>query len=311
VRVLVTGGAGYVGSTLVPVLLQEGHQVRVLDRLDSGGHGLLGCVGRSGFSFIHGDMGDETVLMPALGGVEAVIHLAAIVGYPACQQHAAEAVATNVNATKLLLDLRHTSQRLLLASTGSVYGAIAGGICTETTPCSPITLYGVTKAEAENLTRAAGNHVIFRYATAFGPSPCMRFDLLPNHFVQRAVRDGKLALYQGGFRRTFIHVRDIARSISFALREWAGISDETYNVGHESLNITKAGLARMIRGHVNYQLDVDESATDSDQRDYDVCYRKIRQKGFTAKHDLDQGIAELVQVARLTGQPANSGRRTW
>ncbi len=304
-RVLVTGGAGYVGTVLVSALLQEGHQVRVLDRLDAGGHGLLGCVGRPGFSFIYGDVGDETVLGPALREAEAVVHLAAIVGYPACQRRPAEAIATNVNAIKLLLELRNTGQRLVLASTGSVYGTVADGTCTEETPCSPITLYGITKAEAEKQTRAAGNQVIFRYATAFGPSPRMRFDLLPNHFVQRAVCDGKLAIYQGGFRRTFIHVRDMARSINFALSDWPRISDEIYNVGHESLNVTKARLAQLIRGHVSYQLEVDEFAADLDQRDYEVSYEKIRLKGFTIEHGLDHGIAELIEVARLIGQSAD------
>lgn len=304
-RVLVTGGAGYVGSVLVPALLQDGHQVRVLDRLDAGGHGLLGCVGRPGFSFVHGDVGDANVLGPALQGVDAIVHLAAIVGYPACESRPEEAVATNVNATKLLVQLRHADQRLLLASTGSVYGAV-DGTCTEATPCSALTLYGTTKAEAENLTQAAGNYVIFRYATAFGPSPRMRFDLLPNHFVQSAIWDGKLAIYQGGFRRTFIHVRDIARSIRFALSEWPRISDQIYNVGHERLNITKAGLAQMIGGHVSYRLDIDESAADPDQRNYEVSYQKIRQKGFTTEHDLDRGIAELVQVTRLIGQPTGN-----
>lgn len=302
-HILVTGGAGYVGSALVPVLLDRGHRVRVLDDLYVGGQGLLPCVGRSGFEFVRGDVCDAAALSAALEGAEAIVHLAAVVGYPACQREPERALSTNVNATKLLVDLRRPEQRLLFASTGSVYGAVPSEICTETTPTAPVSLYGTTKLEAEQLVLAAGNCVVYRYATAFGPSPRMRFDLLPNDFVRQAVHQGSVTVYESAFRRTFIHVRDMARSMAFALDAWDLQVDEVFNVGHENLNYTKAELARGIQRLVPFDLRFEEFATDADQRNYEVSYEKIRQRGFTAEHTLDSGLAELVAAVRLMAPP--------
>lgn len=306
-RILVTGGAGYVGSTLVPMLLDRGDQIRVLDNLHLGGQGLLPCVGRPGFEFVRGDAGDAETLSSALRDVEAIIHLAAVVGYPACQREPDRAVSTNVNATKLLIDLRRSDQQLLFASTGSVYGKVPTEVCTESTPCAPLTLYGSTKLEAEQQVLAAGNCMVYRFATAFGTSPSMRFDLLPNDFVRQAVRDGRIAVYEGGFRRTFVHVHDVARALVFALDNWPELVDEVFNVGHESMNCTKGELAREIHRLVPFDLRFEEFGTDADQRDYTVSYEKIRSRGFTTRHTLSSGLAELVTAARLMA-PA-SGRR--
>ncbi|MEV5600305.1 NAD-dependent epimerase/dehydratase family protein [Streptomyces sp. NPDC057249] len=306
-HILVTGGAGYVGSALVPVLLDQGHQVRVLDELHVGGQGLLPCVPRPGFEFVHGDACDATVLASALEGVDAIVHLAAVVGYPACLREPERAVNTNVNGTKLLLDLRRPDQRLVFASTGSVYGAIPSEMCTETTPTAPLSLYGSTKLEGEELVLGAGNCVVYRYATAFGVSPRMRFDLLPNDFVQQAVHGGGITVYEGGFRRTFIHVHDMALSIAFALDSWKAMADEVFNVGHESMNCTKAELARRIQRMVPYDLRFEEFGKDADQRDYGVSYEKIRSLGFTTRHTLDSGLAELVTAARLMAPSPEAG----
>ncbi|MFE9098032.1 NAD-dependent epimerase/dehydratase family protein [Streptomyces sp. NPDC007264] len=298
-HILVTGGAGYVGSALSPVLLGLGHRVRVLDDLYTGGQGLLPCVARPGFEFVRGDVGDAETLSTALEGVDAIVHLAAVVGYPACLREPERALNTNVNATKLLLDLRRPDQRLVFASTGSVYGAIPSEMCTEDTPSTPLSLYGSTKLEAEQLVLEAGNCVVYRYATAFGPSPRMRFDLLPNDFVRQAVREGGITVYEGGFRRTFIHVQDMARSIAFALGSWDTLADDVFNVGHESMNCTKAELAERIRRLVPFELRFEEVGSDADRRDYGVSYEKIRSRGFTTRHTLDSGLAELVTATRL------------
>lgn len=298
-RILVTGGAGYVGSVLVPALLDRGHQVRVLDRLHAGGQGLLPCVGRPGFDFVRGDAGDADTVAAAMRDVQAIIHLAAVVGYPACQREPERAVSTNLNATKLLLDIRRPGQRLLFASTGSVYGKVRSGSCTEATPCAPLSLYATTKLDAERLVLAAGNCVAYRFATAFGTSPRMRFDLLPNDFVRQAVHVGRITVYEGGYRRTFIHVRDIARSLLFALSSWDAVADEVFNVGHESMNYTKAELAEHIRRLVSFDLRFEEFGTDADQRDYSVSYERIRSRGFTTRITLGEGIAELITAARL------------
>jgi nucleoside-diphosphate-sugar epimerase len=298
-RILVTGGAGYVGSTLVPMLLEQGHRVRVLDSLKFGGHGLLPCCENRFFELIKGDVCDPEAVTKALDGVEAVVHLAAIVGYPACKKEPQVAQATNVEGTRNLLALRGKDQRFVFASTGSIYGSIPDYICNEETPRAPITLYGETKAVAEEMVLAAGNSVAYRYATAFGVSNRMRLDLMPNDFTFQAVKNRNLIVYEGGFKRTFVHVRDMARSIVFALERWDEIKDDVYNVGHESMNFTKEDVARQILKHVDYYLHFAEVGHDADQRNYEVSYEKIRRKGFETTIDLDRGIAELVRAARL------------
>ena len=298
-RILVTGGAGYVGSTLVPMLLEQGHQVRVFDVLKFGGHGLLPCCRHTSFDLVKGDVTDPAAVKSALQDIDAIVHLAAIVGYPACKKEPHLAQATNVDGTRTLLEQRNHDQKFIFASTGSIYGSIPDYICNEETPRAPITLYGETKATAEQMVLDAGNGVAYRYATAFGVSNRMRLDLMPNDFTYQAVKQRNLIVYEGGFKRTFVHVRDMARSIIFALEKWDGIKDEVYNVGHESMNFTKEDVARKILEHVSFYLHFGEVGSDADQRNYEVSYEKIRKKGFETTVDLDRGIAELVRAAKL------------
>ncbi len=298
-RILVTGGAGYVGSTLVPLLLEQGHKVRVLDALKFGGHGLLPCCQHRAFELHKADVCDAEAVAKALDGMDAIVHLAAIVGYPACKKEPQLAQATNVEGTRTLLRLRRKDQRFVFASTGSIYGSIPDYVCNEDTPRAPITLYGETKAQAEQMVLDAGNGVAYRYATAFGVSNRMRLDLMPNDFAYQAVKNRNLIVYEGGFKRTFVHVRDMARSIVFALERWDEVRDDVYNVGHESMNFTKAEVARQILKHVDYYLHFAEVGSDADQRNYEVSYEKIRKKGFETTVDLDRGLAELVRAAHL------------
>jgi len=298
-RILVTGGAGYVGSTLVTMLLDQGHRVRVLDSLKFGGHGLLPCCHHRSFELIKGDVCDQAAVSKALAGVEAVVHLAAIVGYPACKKEPHVAYGTNVEGTRTLLSLRGPDQKFLFASTGSIYGSVPGYVCNENTPRAPITLYGETKAAAEQMVLEAGNSVAYRFATAFGVSNRMRLDLMPNDFTYQAVKNRNLIVYEGGFKRTFVHVRDMARSIMFALDNWDTIKDDVYNVGHESMNFTKEEVARKILEYVDFYLHFAEVGNDADQRNYEVSYEKIRKKGFETTIDLGCGIAELVRAAQL------------
>ncbi|WP_406701025.1 NAD(P)-dependent oxidoreductase [Singulisphaera sp. Ch08] len=298
-RILVTGGAGYVGSTLVPMLLEQGHSVRVYDSLKFGGQGLLPCCQHQSFELIKGDVTDEAGVKKALEGMDAVVHLAAIVGYPACKKEPQLAQATNVDGTRNLLSQRKPDQKVIFASTGSIYGAVPDYICNEKTPRAPITLYGETKATAEQMVLDAGNGIAYRYATAFGVSNRMRLDLMPNDFTYQAVKNKSLIVYQGGFKRTFVHVRDMARSMIFALEKWDTVKDDVYNVGHETMNFTKEDVARKILEHVDFYLHFAEFGSDADQRNYEVSYEKIRAKGFETTVDLDRGIAELVRAAQL------------
>jgi len=298
-RILVTGGAGYVGSTLVPMLLEQGHRVRVLDSLKFGGAGLLPCCQNRFFELVKADVCDEKAVARALDGVEAVVHLAAIVGYPACKKEPHVAHATNVEGTRTLLNLRKKDQKVLYASTGSIYGSVPDYVCNENTPRAPITLYGETKGAAEQMILDAGNSIAYRFATAFGVSNRMRLDLMPNDFTYQAVKNRNLIVYEGGFKRTFVHVRDMARSFMFALEKWDTVKDEVYNVGHESMNFTKEDVARKILEHVDFYLHFAEVGNDADQRNYEVSYEKIRARGFETTVDLDRGIQELARAAQL------------
>ena len=266
-RILVTGGAGYVGSTLVPMLLEQGHRVRVVDTLKFGGHGLLPCCSNRFFELVRGDVTDAAAVKSALDGVEAIIHLAAIVGYPACKKEPQLAQAVNVDGTDNVVRYRKPDQKLVFASTGSIYGSIPDYVCNEETPRAPITLYGETKAAAEQMVLEAGNSVAYRFATAFGVSNRMRLDLMPNdsHVPGRS-RTGTLIVYEGDFKRTFVHVRDMARSFIFALERWDEVKDDVYNVGHETMNFTKEDVARKIlEQSPTYYLHFAEVGTDADR----------------------------------------------
>lgn len=298
-RVLVTGGAGYVGCVLVPYLLSQGHQVRVFDNLTYGGKGLLPCFAYPGFDFVKGSILDEALVTQALRDVECIIHLAAIVGYPACKRDPRLAQEINVEGTRVINRLRTRDQAVLFGSTGSNYGAVVGQLCTEETPLHPLSEYGVTKTAAERELMEAGNVVAYRFATAFGVSPRMRFDLLVNDFVYQARINKDLILYERSFKRTFIHVRDMARAFLFALENYRAVRDEVYNVGSEYMNFSKEEVAFLIRKKIDYYLHFAEIGTDEDQRNYEVSYTKIQGKGFRTEIDMDSGIDELLKAVEL------------
>jgi nucleoside-diphosphate-sugar epimerase len=300
-KLLVTGGAGYVGCVLVPHLLARGHQVRVLDNLMYGGRGLLACFAHRGFEFVKGSILDERRLRQSVDGVDAIIHLAGIVGYPACQRDPRLAQEVNLDGTCMLDRVRKRDQPIIFASTGSNYGAVVGVLCTEDTPLNPLTEYGTTKTAAERHLLAAGNSVCYRFATAFGVSPRMRFDLLVNDFVYQAKVNKDLIIYERSFKRTFIHVRDMARAFAFALDNCPKLRDDVYNVGSEHMNYNKEEVAILIKKRVDYYLHFAEIGKDEDQRNYEVSYAKIRSKGFVTEIDMESGIEELIRAVDLIG----------
>lgn len=296
-KILVTGGAGYVGGTLVPLLLREGHEVLVLDNLMYGGAAILPLFGLPGFDFVRGDVCDPATLKRALRGADAVVHLSAIVGYPACKRDPELAVKVNLEATRLLNALREPEQKVLFASTGSNYGAVVGELCTEETPLRPLSLYGETKTKAEQELLKSGNVMVFRFATAFGVSPRMRLDLLINDFVYSAVRNRNLLIYEASFKRTFIHVRDMARAFLFALENFDLMRDEAYNVGTELNNFSKRELAHLVKRHTDYYLHFADVGSDEDQRNYEVSYRKLEATGFRCLTSVEDGVRELIAAA--------------
>jgi len=306
-KILVTGGAGYIGSILVPALLSERHHVTVLDNLMYGGNSLIPYFIKKNFTFIKGDIRDYNFTQDLMNRNEITIHLAAIVGYPACKKNEALAIAVNEMASIEMARFSIAAHiPIIFGSTGSNYGSIpnsdkisTSATCTEETPLNPISLYGVTKTNAEKAFLDTGNSVCFRFATAFGASPRMRLDLLINDFVYKAVRNKHLIVYEKGFKRTFIHITDIVRAFLFTIDRFKYMVGKPYNVGDNSMNYTKEEIALKIKEKVDYYLHFAEIGTDEDKRDYEVSYERIRELGFKAETTIDEGIDELIKISQI------------
>jgi nucleoside-diphosphate-sugar epimerase len=296
-RILITGGAGYLGSVLTPRLLDEGMQVTVLDNLMYGQRSLLACCGRPGFAFVRGDVRDETLLRGLLAQVDAVIPLAAIVGAPACDRDPWTSTDINLGAVQLLERLRSPDQLVIFPTTNSGYGTQTGELhCTEDTPLQPISRYGRDKAEAEALL-LGGDAVTFRLATVFGVSPRLRLDLMVNHFTHTAWDQGYIVLFEEHFQRNFVHVRDVAEAFLFALRHQDAMRGRCFNLGLDAANMSKLQLAMKIKEQVpGFEISCSELGTDPDKRNYVVSNQRLREAGFEARVGIDQGIRELLMA---------------
>jgi nucleoside-diphosphate-sugar epimerase len=296
-KVLVTGGAGYLGSVLVPALLERDWEVTVLDQFVYEQTSLLACCAHPRFRVIRGDCRNEEVVRAALVGADVVIPLAALVGAPACAADETTARTVNRDAVRTLLKLRHPTQRVIFPTTNSGYGiGEPGAACTEDSPLRPISLYGVTKVEAERAVLDAGNCVTFRLATVFGTAPRMRIDLLVNDFVYRAVHDRTVVVFEGHAKRNYIHIRDVTRAFLHALDHFDRMRDRAYNVGLSDANLSKLELCARIRQHLP-QFVYSEAAVgeDPDKRDYVVSNERIERTGFRPAYSLDDGIRELIR----------------
>ncbi len=295
-KVLVTGGAGYVGTTLLPLLLDRGYEVTVFDNLMYGGAALVPFFRRPNFQFVTGDVRDSDALASAVRGKDVIVHLAAIVGYPACLKEPRLATEVNLEAAQSLADIVEDDQLVLFASTGSNYGALGDEICTEESPLNPLSHYGVTKTQAEQALRDNVPTIAFRFATAFGLSPRLRLDLLVNDFVHKAVVSKSLIVYEHHFMRTFIHVHDMGRAFCFALDNRAEMLGEVYNVGSDSMNHSKQEVCELIRDRVpDFYLHYAEIGQDADKRNYIVAYDKIVRLGYDTSITLAEGVDELVR----------------
>jgi nucleoside-diphosphate-sugar epimerase len=297
-KVVVTGGAGFVGSVLVRWLLAAGYRVHVVDNLMYGGHSLLPLFIHPRFVFEELDILDRPGLAKAFEGADAVIHLAALVGYPLCKKEPERATAVNVQGTQNVLDLCPADVPLLYASTGSNYGEVAG-TCTEDTPLNPLSLYGENKTLAEQMCMERPNTVSFRFATAFGLSPRLRLDLMINDFTHQALIKRYLLVYERHFRRTFIHVQDMARAFLHTLGQFEAMKDHVYNVGDDSMNFTKEDITTMLSERTNYLLYFADIGSDEDKRDYKVSYERIRNTGYRTAVTMEHGLDELIAGLRL------------
>jgi nucleoside-diphosphate-sugar epimerase len=305
VNVLVTGGAGYVGSTLLPQLLARGHRVRVLDALLHGGHGLLGVWADPAFEFRRGDVRDRRMVREAVQGMDAVVHLAAIVGDPACARNPELARAVNLDASVALIDAcrRAGAGRLVFASTCSNYGRMADAdtYLEESSALAPVSLYAETKVDVEHaILEAACDGFCatpLRFATVFGASPRMRFDLTVNEFTAELLTTGKLVVFGEQFWRPYVHVRDAARAIVAVLdADPVAVSGEVFNVGATEENYQKQQLVELIRPCVP-RAEVEYVHRAEDPRDYRVSFTKIRQQlGFEITRRVPDGIREVAAL---------------
>lgn len=297
-KILVTGGAGYLGSVIVPALLEQKYEVTVLDNFMHRQSSLMDCCIQPTFSVIRGDCRNEDILRNAIKDKDYILPLAAIVGAPACNADKAAATSTNLKAIKLLLSIKFKEQRIIFPCTNSGYGiGEKEKFCTEETPLRPITLYGRTKVEAEKAILDNGNAISLRLATVFGVSPRMRIDLLVNDFVYRAVTDRYVVVFEGQFKRNYIHIRDVARAFLHAIENFDRMKGEPYNVGLSDANLSKIELCAKIKNQVSDFVYIEAPiGEDPDKRDYIVSNEKIERTGFKPLCSLDIGIKELIKA---------------
>lgn len=313
-KILVTGGAGYVGTTLIPSLLLNGFDTTVFDSLMYKGDVLLPFFRNPKFHFIKGDVRDARQVEDACKDKDVVIHLAAVVGLPACREHPELAEATNYGGTVNVSKACSKEQFILFGSTGSNYGEIKdalvnGTICTEETPLNPLSTYGTTKTRAEKfLLENNTNCTAFRFATAFGLSPRMRTDLLINDFTFQAVRSKFAVVYEASFQRTFIHVYDMARSFLFAIENHDRMVSNAFNVGSEKMNLSKREVCDIIAIKTGAQFHFAEVGSDGDKRNYIVSFKKIKNLGYDTTITVEEGVDELVkglQVLKVSNHYSN------
>ena len=303
-KILVTGAAGYLGSTLCGRLLEAGHGVVALDNLFYGECSLFHYCSHPNFDFVQGDARDKSLIKSLLPDVDAIIPLAAMVGVGACKRDPDMARSVNVDAILLLNRLRSREQLIIYPTTNSGYGTSTGEVfCTEETPLQPISLYGETKAQAESALLESANSICLRLATVFGLSPRMRLDLLVNHFVLCAVQDGYIVIFEKDFKRNYVHVRDVADCFVHCLAQREAMIGRTFNLGLDAANLSKEELALKVKEYVpNFYLHFSEIGTDPDKRNYIVSNQRLRKAGFEAKRTLDEGIRELIKGYKMLGR---------
>ena len=299
--ILVTGGAGYLGSILVPELLAAGHRVTVLDNFMYLQNSLAQVCAHPNFDVVNGDARSEDLLKPLVAKADVVVPLAALVGAPLCKKDPIAATTTNRDAVATLCKLLSPDQRVIVPITNSGYGVgEQGKYCTEDSPLRPISLYGRNKVEAENIVLERDNSISLRLATVFGMAPRMRIDLLVNDFVYRAVNDRVVVLFEAHFKRNYIHIRDVARAFMHAMDQFESMRGRPYNVGLSDANLSKAELCERIQHHIPaFQYLEAPVGEDPDKRDYIVSNSRIEATGYLPQYSLDDGIRELIKGYRM------------
>ena len=303
-KILVTGGAGYLGSVLCEHLLNAGYRVTVIDNLMYGQHSLFSLCANPHFEFVFGDARNEMLMRGLLKATDVLIPLAAVVGTPACNRDPWLARSVNLEAVRLMNRLRGPDQLVVFPNTNSGYGTKSGdAYCTEETPLEPISLYGQTKVQAEIELLDSPNVITLRLATVFGMSLRMRLDLLVNHFVHAAVTDGYIVIFEKDFKRNYVHIRDVADCFIHCIEHADRMVGRPYNVGLNEANLSKAELALRIKEYVpKFYVHFSEVGRDPDKRNYIVSNERLFQTGFKARRTLDEGIQELLKGYRMLGR---------
>lgn len=301
-KILITGGAGYLGSVITKKMLEEGHEVIVLDKLIFNQTSLLGYTYTSKFRFVYGDVRNEILLEKLCNEVDVIIPLAAIVGFPACD--ADPKLAKEINFQQIVNIVKFTNgkgKKILYPNTNSGYGLGLGQTeCTEESPLTPISIYGQTKCDAENFLKTSTDAIIFRLATVFGVSPRMRTDLLVNDFTYKAITDKYIVVFEKTFKRNFIHIRDVASVFCFMLKNYDKYKGEIFNIGLSDANLSKQELLEKIQTHVkDFAVSYNDYYEDPDKRDYIVSNEKVESTGWKPDWDLDMGIKELIMAYQM------------
>lgn len=296
-NILVTGGAGYLGSIMTPALLAEGHRVTVVDNFRYRQNSLAALCADPAFDIVRGDVRDEALMGRLIAAADVVIPLAALVGAPLCAADPVGATSTNRDAVLMMLKLLSPNQVVLMPTTNSAYGSgDENNFCTEESPLRPLSRYAVDKVEVEKALMEHPGAISFRLATVFGMSPRMRLDLLVNDFTHRAVTDRFLVLFESHFKRNYIHIRDVTRVFLHGLANFDQMRGQIYNVGLSSANLSKWELCERIKMQLPDFVFLEAPVgQDPDQRNYIVSNEKLEKTGFEPRHSLDQGIAELIK----------------
>ena len=303
-NILITGGAGYIGSELVEYLLPPNNKVTVVDNLMYEHTTLLKHAQNENFEFVKGDIRDLKLLKSLVQQNDVIIPLAALVGFPLCNKDPRGAQEINHDVNTWIAQNKSRDQRVIYPCTNSGYGvSVDGSVCTEQSPLNPVSLYGKTKVAAEADYKAADNHVTFRLATVFGPSSRMRSDLLVNNFVLKALKERLLVLYECEFMRNYVHIGDVCGAFRFVIDNWDSCKNETYNVGNDAINMNKLELALNIQQHLPLEIIKAEFTSDPDTRDYIVSSQKFYDKGFECKYNLHDGIRQLIKAYSMIDAP--------
>ena len=314
-KILVTGGAGYIGSVLVPTLLNEGHEVTVLDNFLFRQNSLFECCANPNFKIVNGDVRNLELVEKLVQDKDYIFPLACLTGFPLSKKDPVAATTVTRDAVLSMLKMLKPEQKIIYPNTNSGYGVGDGNnFCTEESPLRPVSLYGKLKVETEVAIRERGNFVVFRLATVFGASPRMRMDLLVNDFVYRAYKDRAIVLFESHFKRNYVHVRDVVGAFMFAMSHWETLQKQwggghtIFNLGLDEANYTKMELCQEIKKQIP-ELNIFEAqiGQDPDKRDYIVSNEKLSKAGYTAKITVAEGITELLKAYQIvhTGEYFN------